>query len=255
MLMSLVTSLFLAAAPEDLWEMNHPEWRVVGVSRTSLPYLRREVSFLWTEPEAQRIIAVDEAGSEIKWRAIFATEKNLRREEKGAVSEELWVYLRDKPDDTVVTVGIWPVAPTRTFERGDESSLREDVARQVSLDLEQLRLVLTAYGLEGRAAAYAPSVMVAATKDTLLRGLAREPAVDWIELAESQKVLFGVDAESVRFNGAYALGRRGAGQSIATVEPGKIHLSSVSPLVGGTFRLAPTSPAAAMRPSIRRCLT
>ncbi|MDP2271654.1 MAG: S8 family serine peptidase [Archangium sp.] len=229
MLASVVTSLFLAAAPEDLWEANHPEWRVVGASRTSLPYLGREISFLWTEPEAQRMIAVDEAGLEVNWRAAFSAEKNLRREEKGAASEELWVYLRDKPDSTVVTVGIWAVAPTRTFERRDESSLREDVAKQASLDLAQLQLVLAAYGLEGQAATYAPSVVVAATKDTLLRGLAHEPAVDWIELAESEKVLFGVDADSVKFDGAYALGRRGTGQSIATVEPGKIHLSSVSP--------------------------
>lgn len=233
MVLTCLASLALAVTPpEELWAAAHPGFEVVGATTHDLPFTSRSVTFIATEPPTSTIIAIDEQGLEVDPSDLFLLERKKRLQTVGALSDDMRLFLED-PDgeNQLVAVALWPRkahldAPDRS--KG-EAFLREFAQARAAADRVQLVNMLLYYGLPVETAAFLPVVKTTAPRWLIRDALAFESAVDWIDLAEGSKLLFGVAEDAVDYPGVYAAGVFGTGQSVAIVEPGKVHLNPQNP--------------------------
>lgn len=228
MILIFVTSLALAATPEGLWAAAHPGYEVVGATTHSLNFTSRSVTFIATEPPTDTLIAVDEQGFEVDASDLFVAERKKRLKAVGAVSDDMRHFLANTgAENELARVVLWPRmthrdAPDRSLGEG---YLRELSQARAAADRVQLVNTLAFYGLPVATAGFLPCVSTTAPRWLIRDALAFEPAVDWIDFAEGSKLLLGVAEDAVDYPGVYAAGVYGSGQSVAIVEPGKVHLS------------------------------
>jgi hypothetical protein len=230
--LSALVALALTSTPDQIWAAAHPAFTVVGATTHSLEFSQRSVTFIATEPPGATVIAVDEQGIEVDPGDLFIEERKKRLNSVGVLSDDMRVFLGNGTDENeVITVVMWPRkghndAPDRSLGEGYLLELAQ--GRAVS-DRTQLVQMLNYYGLPVETATFLPVVQTSAPRWLIRDALAFESSVDWIDLSSSSKLLFGVAEDAVDFPGVYAAGIFGAGQTVAIVEPGKVHLNPSNP--------------------------
>jgi Subtilase family len=213
---------------EGRWLQRHPDHRLLAVSRRTLPFTKREATFIKTDPPTEGPVVVNATGEPINWVTWYNEELASRHAAIGSLSDALRAFIAANPEVDPIPVGIWARADVNavdrpvTFDEGFVARQNDEIQKRTAEALQPLMKVLSSQGIEASPLAYVPAVEALVYR-TQLEQLKRHVVVDWIELMIDRKELYSlVSSRATGLTHFYDAGNIGTGIGMAIVEMGRV---------------------------------